>query len=157
MSDSAAARRNLLPVVAPICLAGLVTVVAAAFSFGVESHDATVFAGLAAFLGASLLADRFPLPVDDLDANGISLAFVFGVAAIVLFGWDAGVLVVAATPAIMHFLERRPPIRIAYNTAAFALTAACAGLVIAPIGNETPALMAARVLVATYALSLIHI
>ncbi|MGN6430658.1 MAG: diguanylate cyclase [Gaiellaceae bacterium] len=151
MSDSAADRRNLAPVVAPVCLAGVATVIAGAISFGSETHSATVYAGLAALLGASLLADRFPVPVDDLDANGISLAFVFGLAAIVLFGWDAGVLVVAATPAIMHFVDHRPPIRIAYNASAFALTAACAGLAIAPIGNDTPALMAARVVVATYA------
>ena len=157
MSDSAAAPRNLFPVVAPVCLAGLATVVAAALAFGGESHNATVLAGLAAFLGASLLADRFPLPVDDLDANGISLAFVFGVAAIVLFGWDAGVLVVAATPAIMHFVDHRPPIRIAYNASAFALTAACAGFVIAPIGDGTPALMALRVLIATYACYLVNL
>jgi diguanylate cyclase (GGDEF)-like protein len=157
MSDSAAARPNLFPVVAPVCLAGLVTVVAAVISFGGESHSATVFAGLAAFLGASLLADRFPVPVDDLDANGISLAFVFGLAAIVLFGWAAGVLVVSATPAIMHFLDRRPPIRIAYNASAFALTAACAGIVIAPLGDGTPALMAARVVVATYACYLVNV
>jgi len=157
MSASAADRRHLAPVVAPVCLAGLATVVAAAISFGSETHTATVFAGLAAFLAASLLADRFPVPIDDLDANGISLAFVFGLGAIVLFGWDAGVLVVAATPAIMHFVDHRPPIRIAYNASAFALTAACAGLVIAPIGNGTSALIAARVLVATYACYLVNV
>src|SRR5215467_10602466 len=158
MSDSAvAARRTLFPVVAPVCLAGMATIVAAVISFGTESHSLTVFAGLAAFLGASLLADRFPVPVDDLDANGISLAFVFGLSAIVLFGWAAGVLVVSATPAIMHFVERRPPIRIAYNASAFALTAVCAGLVIAPIGDDTPALTAARVVVATYACYLVNL
>src|SRR5262249_7819221 len=157
MSESADTRWKLAPVVAPVCLAGLATVVAAAISFGAESHSATVLAGLAAFLGASLLADRFPVPVDDLDANGISLAFVFGVAAIVLFGWDAGVLVVAATPAIMHFVDRRPPIRITYNASAFALTAACAGLVIAPIRGDSPAVMAARVVIATYACYLVNL
>jgi diguanylate cyclase (GGDEF)-like protein len=157
MSDSVADRRSLAPVVAPVCLAGLATVVAAAISFGSETHSTTVFAGLAAFLGASLLADRFPVPIDDLDANGISLAFVFGLAAIVLFGWDAGVLVVAATPAIMQVVDQRPPIRIAYNASAFALTAACAGLVIAPIGDDTPALTVARVVVATYVCYLVNV
>jgi diguanylate cyclase (GGDEF)-like protein len=157
MSATATARRNLVPVVAPVCLAGLATVFAAAISFAGASHSLTVFAGLAAFLGASLLADRFPVPVDDLDANGVSLAFVFGLSAIVLFGWAAGVLVVSATPAIMHLFERRPPIRIAYNASAFALTAACAGLVIAPIGGDTTALTAGRVVVATYACYLVNL
>jgi diguanylate cyclase (GGDEF)-like protein len=157
MSESAAARRRLLPVVAPVCLAGLATTVVAAISFATTTHSATVFAGLAAFFGASLLAERFPVPVDDLDANGVSLAFVFGLSAIVLFGWAGGVLVVSVTPAIMQFLDRRPPIRIAYNSFAFALTAASAGLVIAPIGGQTPAHTAARVVVATYTCYLVNV
>jgi diguanylate cyclase (GGDEF)-like protein/putative nucleotidyltransferase with HDIG domain len=138
-------------------VAGLATIVVAAISFATTAHSATVFAGLTAFLCASLLADRFPVPVDDLDANGVSLAFVFGLSAIVLFGWAGGVLVVSATPAIMQFLDRRPPIRIAYNSFAFALTAASAGLVIAPIGGATPAHTAARVVVATYACYLVNV
>src|SRR5437762_8941605 len=150
MSASATARRNLVPVVAPVCLAGLATVFAASISFAGASHSLTVFAGLAAFLGASLLADRFPVPVDDLDANGVSLAFVFGLSAIVLFGWAAGVLVVSATPAVMQLLERRPAVRIAYNSFAFALTAASAGLVISAIGGVSPAGAAAGVVVAAY-------
>src|SRR4051794_2702647 len=150
MSESAAASRSLYPVVAPVCAVGLATVVAATVSFVTAAHGATVLAGLAAFLAASLLADRFPVPVDDLDASGVSLAFVFGLSAIVLFGWAAGVLVVFATPAVMQVLDRRPPIRIAYNSFAFALTAASAGLVIAPIGGAAPAHTAARVVAATY-------
>jgi diguanylate cyclase (GGDEF)-like protein/putative nucleotidyltransferase with HDIG domain len=150
MTEPVAARRSLYPVVAPVCAVGLVTVIAAAISFTRDTHGLTVLAGLAAFLGASLLADRFPVPVDDLDANGVSLAFVFGLSTIVLFGWAAGVLVVCATPAIMQLIDRRPPIRIAYNSCAFALTAASAGLVIAPLGGATPGHTAARVVVATY-------
>jgi diguanylate cyclase (GGDEF)-like protein/putative nucleotidyltransferase with HDIG domain len=151
MSEPPPARPSLYPIVVPVCVAGLATVVAAAVSFATATHGITVLAGLAAFLGASLLADRFPVPVDDLDASGVSLAFVFGLATIVLFGWAAGVLVVFATPAVMQLLDRRPPIRIAYNSFAFALTAASAGLLIAPLGGETPAHTAARVVVATYA------
>src|SRR5206468_7837089 len=116
-------RRSIYTVVAPFCVVGLATVAAAASSFATSPHSATELAGLGAFLGASLLADRFPVPVDDLDASGVSLAFVFGLSAIVLFGWAAGVLVVFATPAVMQVLDRRPPVRIAYNSFAFAVTA----------------------------------
>src|SRR5919202_33092 len=134
MSEAAPAHPSVYPVLVPVCVAGI-----------------------AALLAASLLADRFPVPVDDLDANGVSLAFVFGLSAIVLFGWAAGVLVVSATPAVMQLLDRGPPIRIAYNSFAFALTAASAGLVIAPIHGSTPADTAARVLVATYACYLVNV
>src|SRR5947208_4433332 len=154
---SSSVNRNLVPLVAPVCLAGLATVFVAAISFADASHSVTVLAGLAAFLGASLLADRFPVPVDDLDANGVSLAFVFGLSAIVLFGWAAGVLVVSATPAVMQLLERRPAVRIAYNSFAFALTAASAGLVISAIGGVSPAETAARVVVATYVCYVVNV
>src|SRR2546430_6882367 len=150
MMSEPPARRSLYPVVAPVCAAGLITVVAAAISFAMATPGVTVLAGLSAFLGASLLADRFLVPVDDLDANGVSLAFVFGLSTVVLFGWAPGVLVVCATPAVMQLIERRPPIRIAYNSAVFALTAAIAGLAIAPIGSGTPAHTVASVVVATY-------
>src|SRR5919201_1912500 len=97
MSEPRRPRPRLYPVVAPVCAAGLATVSAAAFAFATAPHGATELAGLTAFLGASLLADRFPVPVDDLDANGVSLAFVFGLSAIVLFGWAAAARVVVAT------------------------------------------------------------
>ena len=151
------ARRSLYPVVAPVCAAGLVTVVAAAISFAMATPGLTVIAGLSAFLGASLVADRFLVPVDDLDANGVSLAFVFGLSAVVLFGWAPGVLVVCATPAVMQLIERRPPIRIAYNSSAFALTAAIAGLAIVPIGSGTPAHTVVSVVVATYVAYLVDV
>jgi diguanylate cyclase (GGDEF)-like protein/putative nucleotidyltransferase with HDIG domain len=134
--------------VGPVCGAGFAVVVAAAVSFATSSQGATTLIGLAAFLVASLLADRFPVPVEDLDANGVSLAFVFGVSAIVLFGWAAGVLVVFATPAIMQLLEHRPAVRVAYNASAFALTAGAAGWALQPLDGSGPANIFARVAVA---------
>jgi diguanylate cyclase (GGDEF)-like protein len=157
MTELSRARPRLVAVVAPVCVAGLVTVVTAAVVFAIAPPSGTALVGLAAFLGASLLADRFPVPVDDLDANGVSLAFVFGLSAIVLFGWAAGVLVVFVTPAIMQLLERRPPVRIAYNSSAFALAAVSAGIVIAPIHGDHPAETAARVVVATYVCYLVNV
>jgi diguanylate cyclase (GGDEF)-like protein len=157
MSEAAPAHPSVYPVLVPVCVAGLATVVAAAAAFGTEPHGATVLTGIAAFLAASLLADRFPVPVDDLDANGVSLAFVFGLSAIVLFGWAAGVLVVSATPAIMQLLDRRPLIKIAYNSFAFALTAASAGLVISWIPGGSPGHTAARVVAATYVCYLVNV
>jgi diguanylate cyclase (GGDEF)-like protein/putative nucleotidyltransferase with HDIG domain len=139
---------RLTAVVAPVCAAGLVIVLAAAAIFTTTPHRTTALVGVAAFLVASLLADRFPVPVEDLDANGVSLAFVFGVSAIVLFGWAAGVLVVFATPALMQLLERRPPTRIAYNASVFAITAAAAGWALKPLHGDGAGMTLARVGVA---------
>ena len=141
----------------PVCGAGFAVVGAAAVSFATSPVETTTLVGLAAFLAASLLADRFPVPVEDLDASGVSLAFVFGVSAIVLFGWAAGVLVVFATPAIMQLVEHRPPMRIAYNASAFALTAAAAGWALRPVHGTDPEAIFARVSVAATACYVVNL
>ena len=41
------------------------------------------------------------MPLDGIDTGGVSLGFVFCTAAIVLYGWQAGVVVGMAAP-IMH-------------------------------------------------------
>jgi hypothetical protein len=89
---------------------------AAAISFAVSPRDAATLAGIAGLLAASTLAERYPVPLDGIDTGGVSLGFVFCTAAIVLYGWEAGVVVGMAAP-IMHLLEHRPPIRVVYNAA----------------------------------------
>ena len=44
------------------------------------------------------LAERFPVPVEDIDSGGVTLGFVFSVSAIVLLGWEAGMIVAAGGP-----------------------------------------------------------
>jgi diguanylate cyclase (GGDEF)-like protein/putative nucleotidyltransferase with HDIG domain len=80
-----------------------------------------------------------------VDTGGVSLSFVFGVASIVLFGWAAGLMVVFLAPAITQLLERRPPIRIAYNVSVLALAATAAGTVSAPLHGEGAGGVLARV------------
>jgi diguanylate cyclase (GGDEF)-like protein/putative nucleotidyltransferase with HDIG domain len=151
---------RLLAVVAPVCVAGLGSTCAAAFAFGVASHRASTFLGLAALLTASALADRFPVPIEGVDTDGVSLSFVFGVAAIVLFGWAAGLLVVCLAPAITQLLEHRPPVRIAYNASVLALAATAAGALSGPLDGDGATTVLARVGAAAsaqYALNLVLI
>jgi diguanylate cyclase (GGDEF)-like protein/putative nucleotidyltransferase with HDIG domain len=103
-------------------------VLAAAVSYAQTPHSATVILGLAAMITASALAQHFPVPIEGVDAAGVSLMFVFGVAAIDLFGWAAGVLTVVIATVVANLLEHRPLIRIVYNSATFALAAAAGGL-----------------------------
>src|SRR5919201_2241083 len=142
-------RPRLLAVVAPVIAAGFALVGAAAITFTATPHSTTTLVALFAFLIASLVAHHFPIPVEDLDANGVTLAFVFGVSAVILFGWAGGVLVVFATPAILQTLEHRPPVRIAYNAAAFAVTAATAGAALDLLYDSGSGTIVARVAVAT--------
>jgi diguanylate cyclase (GGDEF)-like protein/putative nucleotidyltransferase with HDIG domain len=136
---------RLLAVIVPVCVAGLGVTLGAIASFAVTQHKATTVIGIAALLAASTLADRFPVPVEGIDAGGVSLSFVFGVASIVLFGWAAGVIVVALAPAASQLLEHRPPMRIAYNVSVVALAATAAAAVSAPIAGDGATGVLARV------------
>ena len=60
---------------------------------------------------ASALAQRFPVPLDDVESSGVSLMFVFVVASIVLFGTPAGLLIVFAATMIVGLTEHRPVVR----------------------------------------------
>ena len=89
------------------------------------------------------VAERFPVPVEGVSAGGVTLGFVFSVSAIILLGWPAGVIVAAGAPTLTHLLQRRPPLRAAYNGAMFALSALVAGLAVEHMhGNSVGALVA---------------
>jgi diguanylate cyclase (GGDEF)-like protein len=140
----------MLAVVAPVFVAGAVVYLAAALSFATSHPSTETLVGTLLLLAATTLAERYPVPVDGVDASGVSVGFVFGVAAIALFGWDAGVLVFATPQAVIQLWERRPPIRIAFNAGVFAVAAATGGLLVAPIGSGSPGGIAARVLIAAF-------
>ena len=103
---------RVLAVIAPVCAAGLGVACAAAVAFAITPHKTTTVIGIAALLAASTLADRFPVPVEGIDAGGVSLSFVFGVASIVLFlvTRDAGaavntVAVLAVAAAVLYVTQ----------------------------------------------------
>jgi hypothetical protein len=101
---------RLAAVVLPVGLLGFAVAAAATISFAVSPRDAMTLAGIAGLLAASTLAERYPVPLDGIDTGGVSLGFVFCTAGIVLYGWQAGVIVGFAAP-IMQLLEHRPPRR----------------------------------------------
>lgn len=127
---------RLALVVAPVCTGGAAVVIAALVTLAQGLPSLTIISGAAALLAASCLADRFPVPLDHLDANGVSLGFVFSVAAVLLVGWAPAVLIVALAPAAMQALERRPPERIAFNTSVHALAAGAGGLAASPFNSN---------------------
>jgi diguanylate cyclase (GGDEF)-like protein len=138
---------RLLAVVVPVCAAGFGVAIAAAVSLATEAHTGAAFAGIGAFFAASMLSARFPVPLDGLDTGGVSLGFVFAVGAIVLFGWDAGVLVAFAAPTLAQVIEHRPPARIAFNAGAFALSAGTAGALAGLVHGNTSAAVVAQVVI----------
>jgi diguanylate cyclase (GGDEF)-like protein/putative nucleotidyltransferase with HDIG domain len=135
--------KRLLPIVAPVCLLGIASVVAATVSFAAQGLSPSLLLGVGALLAASTFASHFPVPIEGPNAGGVSLSFVFAASAIVLFGWDAGVIVAFAAPVLIQTLEHRPAIRIVYNGSVFALAALVAGLLVELVdGTGTDALIA---------------
>jgi diguanylate cyclase (GGDEF)-like protein len=148
--------RRLAVVVAVVGAAGTAAFAAALASLADSHLGAGTGVGLALFVAAMMLADRFPVPLEGVDAAGISLSFVFGVAAVVLFGWAGGLVAVVAAPAVGGLLDRRPPLRVAYNTAVHALAAGAGGLLIAPLRGEGAGRLFAQVALCALAQHLVN-
>jgi diguanylate cyclase (GGDEF)-like protein len=149
MGSRGAARGRPWAILLPVWAAGSLAAAAGVFDFAQTPRDLVSLLGIAALLGMAVLAERFPVPVEATEMKGrLSLSFVFGAAAIVLFGWAAGLIVVCGAIAAVHLVEHRPGVRTAYNTAVFAISAAAAGLAIVPLEGSEPAALLARVVVA---------
>ena len=129
---------------APVCVAGVAAVCAAAVLYVTTPHSAGDIAAVVGLFVGMVLAERFPVPVEGMDAGGVTLGFVFAVAGILLFGWQAGVLIAAGGPTVTHLIGRRPPLRVAYNGSMFALAALAGGLAIAPISDTSVVGLLAR-------------
>ena len=137
MSGRALPPARLLAVVAPVSLVGVAAYLAATVSFARDPGSVTQVAGVGVFLIASTLAERFPVPVEGADANGVSLGFVFAVAALVLFGWAPATFVYATAPTIVAIARRNPMIRTVFNCGVFGLTGALAGWVLSQIHESS--------------------
>jgi diguanylate cyclase (GGDEF)-like protein/putative nucleotidyltransferase with HDIG domain len=152
VSSQAVTPRRLTALILPVCLAGLGVLVAAGYVFATTGHSGRALASLAALTAAATLAERFPVPINSEKGGGvISLTFVFAVAAIVLFGWAAGALLLLTATSIIQLWEHRPLQRIAFNVAVLALVALAAGALIAPIGGDSVGAIFARVVLAATA------
>jgi diguanylate cyclase (GGDEF)-like protein/putative nucleotidyltransferase with HDIG domain len=127
MSGRALPPARLLAVVAPVSLVGVAAYIAATFVWARDPGSTTTILGVGVFLLASTLTARFPVPVEGADADGVSLGFVFAVAALVLFGWAPASFVYVTAPTLISLFRRNPPIRTLFNAGAFGLVGALAG------------------------------
>jgi diguanylate cyclase (GGDEF)-like protein len=149
---------RVLLLVAPVWIAGFAVAAAAALSFATEPHDVGDVAGPLALLLASTLASRYPVPIEGAESGGVTLSFVFGTSGIVLFGWDAGVLIALGAPAIVQLLEHRPLERIAFNASVFAIAAGLAAVLVGLVDGTGTAAIVSQVAISAstqYALNLL--
>ena len=141
---------RVLALVIPVCVAGVTAACLAAVSYASTPHTVGDMVAVAGLFAGMVLAERFPVPVDEMDAGGVTLGFVFAVAGILLFGWQAGVLIAAGGPTVTHLVGRRPPLRVAYNGSMFALAALASGLAIQPIPENSVGGLLARLAICAF-------
>jgi signal transduction histidine kinase len=120
------------PVVVPVCAAAA-AVVGLALAQGGASHLA---GPAAALLLAATLAEAFPVPIERVAAGATSFANVFIATAAVVYGWRTAVLIGAGSMLAVELYRRTPAVRIAYNSALYALAAAAAGLGVEPLPDR---------------------
>jgi diguanylate cyclase (GGDEF)-like protein/putative nucleotidyltransferase with HDIG domain len=148
---------RLAALVLPVCAGGFAAVAAAALALAGEPHSRTALLGVLVLFLASVLAQRFPVPIGDLDSSGVTLMFVFGVAAIGLFGAASAILVVFSATVLVGLVEHRPLVRIAYNASTFALAAGMGGALIAPIAEHGAGRLVTRITVCSVAYYLVNL
>jgi diguanylate cyclase (GGDEF)-like protein/putative nucleotidyltransferase with HDIG domain len=118
---------RLLPILVPVALVGLAILAAASFAFAASGPDAAVLAGVLALLLAATFVEAHPVPIEGISSEGISLAAVFIVGTAVIYGWAPAVLMGFMTRALIELVQRRPVIRLSYNSAVYALGGGAAG------------------------------
>jgi len=129
--------RWLLPVVGPVSATGAATLTAAVVALARSDGEVRILVGVLALLVAATFAEAFPVPIEGVPVGGTSLANIFIVGASVIYGWAAGVVVAAATMAIIEGGHRRPGnIRVVYNSAVYTLAAGVAGAAAAPFRGD---------------------
>jgi diguanylate cyclase (GGDEF)-like protein/putative nucleotidyltransferase with HDIG domain len=157
VSAPAVTPRRLAALILPVCVAGLGALIAAGIAFATTPHSGHELIGLAALTAAATLAERFPVPISPEGGGVLSLTFVFAVAAIVLYGWAAGALLLLAATAIVQLAQHRPLERIAYNVSVLALVALAAGILISPVHGDAAGAMVARVVIAATADNVVNV
>ncbi|MGZ4462510.1 MAG: HD domain-containing phosphohydrolase [Gaiellaceae bacterium] len=128
MTAAKAKSRRLKTLVGLVSLAGAATIAVAVVRFAQQPHDASQAFSLIAILGMAALVECFPVPIEGHDAQGVSLSVVFIAAGIVLFGWEAMVIVSVLDILAIQIIERRQLVRVVYNVSVFALSVLAGGL-----------------------------
>ena len=108
--------------------AGVPLVAAAAFAAVRSSPSGRTLLGVTTFFLLAILAEWRPVPIDVEGKRLVSLAFVFIISSQLLFGWEWSTLIGALGIGLAMAIDRSEPIKVAFNSAAYALAAGLAAL-----------------------------
>jgi signal transduction histidine kinase len=147
----------LLPVLLPVTLAGVAVSLAAAWSFGTSGPTSDTVFGLLALLLAAVAAEAFPVPIEGVPIGRTSLATVFIVAAATIYGWGPATLLGVLAMTLVELGRLRPPSRVLYNAALYALSAAAAGAAASAVGDSSLSSLALGTLAAASAFYLVDV
>ena len=100
-----------------------------------SSLSLATWLSLAALLVASVFVEAFPVPIRGVPSGGLSLSAVFIVAAACLYGWEAAAVMGAVTRGSIELCQRRPWLKVTYNSAVYAVSASGAGVIAAYVSN----------------------
>jgi diguanylate cyclase (GGDEF)-like protein/putative nucleotidyltransferase with HDIG domain len=128
---------RLLPIVVPVALAGFAVLAFAIGEFVASNPEPEVLAGVFALLLAATFVEAHPVPIEGISSEGISLAAVFIVGTAVIYGWAPAVVMGFLTRALIELFQRRPAIRLSYNSAVYSLGGGAAGLAASMGARET--------------------
>jgi diguanylate cyclase (GGDEF)-like protein len=90
--------------------------------------------GMLALAVAATFVEAYPVPIEGISSGGVSLTAVFIVGAAVIYGWEPAVIIGFVARASIELVQRRPAIRLAYNSSVYALGGGAAGAAAALIG-----------------------
>jgi diguanylate cyclase (GGDEF)-like protein/putative nucleotidyltransferase with HDIG domain len=110
------------------CGVGVPVVAGAAVSAAMSHPSARSSLGVVMFFCFAILAEWRPVPIDPAGRRLVSLAFVFIIASQLLFGWQWSVLTGAAAIGLAMTFARVDPLRVVFNSAAYAIAASLAAL-----------------------------
>ena len=83
--------------------------------------------GVLALAVAATFVEAYPVPIEGISSGGVSLTAVFIVGAAVIYGWAPAIMIGFVARATIELVQRRPAIRLAYNSAVYALGGAAGG------------------------------
>jgi diguanylate cyclase (GGDEF)-like protein/putative nucleotidyltransferase with HDIG domain len=120
---------RLLGFVLPVIAVGLPIVAGAiAHVIGHDRPSAHVVLGIAVFFLLALAAELRPVPLDVEGEWLVSFAFVFVVSGVLILGWAWGILIGAASIFFAQLPTRPGPLRLAFNTAVYAIAGGLASI-----------------------------
>jgi signal transduction histidine kinase len=119
--------RRLLPLLAPVAVAGTAVVAIAVWHLATSDLDGRWLAGTLGLLGAATIAEAFPVPLETIAVGRMSLASIFIIGASAIYGTSTGVLVGFVAMSVVELARRRPASRVSFNAALYSLAAAVAG------------------------------